>query len=287
MSQSSVYHEPWGFVFRKTGRHLPDSLFIRLHYLAFWGYLPHLRHPRTMNEKISSLMLYDRRPIGSVLVDKVRGKEYVRNIIGDRYIIPTLGVWDKAADIDFDALPEMFILKCTHDSGSAIICRDKSQMDFDEVRRSLQKALDTDFYKSNSREWNYKDVPRRILAEPLLNPDGSHMDDWRFFCTGGEPRFVYVSTAGHINFLSLDWQFLPAARTDYPPQDTLPEKPSRFDEMLEISRALSKDYPFVRVDLYQVGEQVLFSELTLSPSGGLMPLETRQQDEMLGQLLDF
>ena len=278
MSQPVKLHEPWGFVFRKTGRYLPDRLFVPLHYLAFWGYLPHLKHPRTMNEIISHLMLYDRKPLNSILVDKVRSKDYVKDLIGEQYIIPTLGVWDKAADIDFDALPNMFILKCTHDSGSAVICWDKSNFDFEGTRKSLQKALDTDFYRSNSREWNYKDVPRKILAEPLLNPDGSHMDDW---------RFVYVSTAGHINFLSLDWKFLPAGRTDYPPQDTLPEKPSRYEEMLEVSRVLSKGLPFVRVDLYQVGEQVLFSELTLSPSGGLMPMESLEQDEMLGKLLEF
>ncbi len=275
-----------GFLFRKTAKYMPDSLYLRIRFRSIFGRPLRLNPPVTFNEKISWLMLHDRGPEITGLVDKLKVKEIVSGLIGEEHVVPTLGVWDRAADIDFESLPDMFILKCTHDSGSAIICRDKSTFDYEAARQSLQKCLDTDFYMV-SREWCYKNVPRRILAEPLLNPDGSHLDDWRFFCSCGEPTFVYVSTAGHINFLSLDWQFLPFARADYPPQDTLPEKPSRYEEMLSIARTLSKGHRFVRVDLYQVGETVLLSELTVTPSAGLMPLASAEQDRRLGDYIDL
>lgn len=272
-----------GFLYRKTARFLPDRLYIKSRYKICFGRPLRLNPPRSFNEKISWLMLNDRDPRNHLLVDKVRVKEIVSSLIGSEHVIPTLGVWRSASEIDFESLPEAFILKCNHDSGSAIICNDKSTFDVEEARASLQKSLNIDYYKF-SREWCYKDVPRRILAEPLLNPDGSHLDDYRFFCSGGEPRLVYVSTAGHINFLSPDWRLLPFARTDYPPQATLPEKPSKFEEMLEISRILSRGKRFVRVDLYQVDEVVLFAELTLSPSSGMMPLASAEQDIELGKL---
>ncbi len=275
-----------GFLCKKMGKFMSDSLLLRLRHLYFFGRPLRLNPPRSFNEKISWLMLHDREPEITGLVDKLKVKEIVSGLIGKEHVVPTIGVWDRADDIDFESLPDAFILKCTHDSGSAVICRDKSTFDFDNARKSLQKSLDTDFYMV-SREWCYKNVPRRILAEPLLNPDGSHLDDWRFFCSGGEPKFVYVSTAGHINFISLDWQFLPFARTDHPPQGTLPEKPSRYEEMLDISRTLSKGHRFVRVDLYQVGQTVLLSELTVTPSAGAMPLASAEQDRALGDYIDL
>ena len=260
--------------------------FVDQQWKKWKGYKVDWEHPRDINEKIQWLLCYSDTSMWTLCADKYRVREYVKSKGLEDILVPLLGVWDKPEEIDFESLPDMFILKCTHDSGSAIICRDKSTFDYEAARQSLQKCLDTDFYMV-SREWCYKNVPRRILAEPLLNPDGSHLDDWRFFCSCGEPTFVYVSTAGHINFLSLDWQFLPFARADYPPQDTLPEKPSRYEEMLSIARTLSKGHRFVRVDLYQVGETVLLSELTVTPSAGLMPLASAEQDRRLGDYIDL
>lgn len=285
MSLSSVYNRAVSFVFKKTSRYLPPRLFFHMQYRVAMGKAAHLRHPRTFNEKIMKLILTERDPILSVLVDKYRVKKYVADRIGEEYVVPTIGLWDSADEIDFNSLPEQFILKCNHDSGSAVICMDKSSFDCEEARRSLAESLATAY--SSNREWAYKDVPRKILAEPLLNPDGAHLDDYRFFCCDGEPKFVYVSTAGHINFLSLDWKFLPFSRKDFPPQETLPDKPSRYDDMLRVARILSEGLKFVRVDLYQVGEQVLFGELTLYPSGGVMYLSSYDQDVALGELLDI
>ncbi len=284
MSLSATYTRVLEFVFRKVGRYLPDKLFFSLHYRSVFGKSPDLKHPRTFNEKIINLILNERDPLLNILVDKHRVKKYVADLIGEEYIVPTIGLWDSADEIDFDSLPDQFILKCNHDSGSAVICMDKSSFDFEEARSSLARSLARVY--SFGKEWAYKDVPRKILAEPILNPDGSHLDDYRFFCRDGEPKFVYVSTAGHINFLSLDWKFLPVGRTDFPPQDTLPEKPSRYEDMLRVARILAKGLKFVRVDLYQVGEQVLFGEMTLYPSGGMMPFRNAGEDLALGEFMD-
>ena len=279
------------FVFRKTGRWMPDPLFLRVQYKLLTGKRLHLCHPRTLNEKIQWLKLYDRKPRQTLLADKLAAKQEVGEVLGNDIIIPTLGIWNKASDIDFDALPNRFVLKCTHDSGSVLVCRDASAFDRAEAVRSLEASLKRNFY-SYSREWAYKDIPPRIIAEPFLddgNPDG--LTDYKFFCFNGEPKLLYISrgledhSTARISFVNPDWTPAPFRRSDYTPFETLPERPLALDRMMEMSRKLAAGHCFVRVDFYFIGESVYFSEMTFYPTGGYIPFGDDSQDRTLGDWL--
>lgn len=227
------------------------------------------------------------------MVDKYAAKEYVASIIGEEHIIPTLGVWNSFDEIDFSTLPNRFVLKVTHDSGGLVICRDKEQLDIDIAKKKINKALKNDYYVG-SREWPYKDVPRRIMAEQFMtNGDlDNGLIDYKFYCFNGEPRFLYMSeglenhSTARISFLTLDWKFAEFGRSDYKPFAELPEKPDKFDEMLEIAEVLARNVKnFIRVDLYEIKGNVYFSELTFSPCSGMMPFQPEEWDKKLGDML--
>lgn len=273
-------------------RFLPDKLYIQAYYFARFKKFCNLKNPRTFNEKINWLKLHDHNPMYPTMVDKCEAKKYVANIIGEQHIIPTLGVWNSFDEIDFDTLPNQFVLKCTHDCGGYVIIRDKAKMNKAAVKKKLEAALSQNFYYI-AREWQYKNLKSRIIAEPrmdvLEDEDGLNkggMTDYKFFCFNGEPLFLYVSNE-RISFLNLDWSFAEFQRSDYRQFDELPPKPSCLDEMIEIARKLSEGLPFVRVDLYEVNHTVYFSELTLTPGGGFIPFEPKEWDEKLGELLDL
>ena len=281
------------FVLRKTGRWLPAPLFLRVRYRMITGRTLHLCRPRLFSEKIQWLKIHDRRPEYTALADKLAFKDMVARTIGPDCVIPTLGVWEKAEDIDFGALPECFVLKCTHDSGSVLVCRDRSRFDTVSARASLDSALKRNFYMA-AREWSYRDIPPRIIAESYL--DDGHADgltDYKFFCFNGEPRFLYVSrgleehSTAHISFVLPDWTPAPYRRSDYEPFAELPPKPVTFDRMMEVSRKLSAGIPFVRVDFYEVGGRMLLSEMTFYPCGGFMPMGSVEQDLEIGNMLDL
>lgn len=276
---------------------LGDQTYIKFLFRSRMGKWPDLKAPKTFNEKLQWMKLYDRRPEYVTMVDKYAAKKYAADIIGQTYIIPTLGVWDRFEDIDFDGLPQQFVLKCTHDSGGLVICRDKENLDRRAAREKLQTALARNYYYA-SREWPYKDVKPRILAEQYMEDNTSAasdmpagLTDYKFYCFDGEPAFLYISkgledhATARISFLTLDWKPAPFQRRDYAPFETLPAKPAGWDTMLQICRKLSKGYPFLRVDLYQIGSRVYFSELTLTPCSGMLPFETPEQDRQLGDLL--
>ena len=272
-----------------------DKLFLEWKWYLTYGEKLDLENPRTFNEKLQWLKIYDRKPVYSTMVDKVEAKKYVAGIIGEQYIIPTLGVWDKAEDIDWAGLPEQFVLKCTHDSDGNIICRRKSQLDLDAAGKKMKKGLARRYFPYN-REWPYKDVPRRILAEQFMT-DGVQADtglmDYKFYCFNGEPKILYISTGledhstASISFVNLDWTFASFHRKDFKPFDQLPPKPSKFDEMLSIARKLSAGHSFLRVDLYEISGKVYFSELTFSPCSGMMPFEPEDWDLKMGEWLDL
>lgn len=278
-------------------RNMPDSDYIKRLYKAKLGEYPDLDHPRTFNEKLQWLKLHDHRPEYSLLVDKYTAKEYVSSIIGEEYIIPTLGVWDQFEEIDFDTLPNQFVLKCTHDSGGLVICKDKAALDIGKAKKKIQKALRHRYY-FEGREWPYKNVVPRIIAEKYMqdhsNDSGDESDgltDYKFYCFNGEPKYLYVSRGldyhptAEISFLNLDWSFAPFGRSDFKPFSELPKKPEKFNEMLDISRKLSNGIPFLRVDLYEVDGRVFFSELTFSPCSGMMPFSPKEYDLVLGNQL--
>ncbi len=270
---------------------VPDKIAVERSFRKVFGRGINWEAPQTFNEKLQWLKIYNRDPACTAMVDKFEAKKLVSGIIGQEHVIPTLGVWDKFEDIDFDALPEQFVLKCTHDSGSVKVVRSKVGFDKDAARRFFREKLSSNFYLMN-REWPYKNVKPRIIAEKYLRQkDGEKLVDYKFYCFGGTPEFLYISrgledhSSAQISFLYMDWSPAPVKRPDYAPFDVLPEKPGSFDEMAALSSRLSKGFPFVRIDMYCVDGTVFFSEFTFFPMSGLMIFDPPEYDEKFGRLL--
>lgn len=269
---------------------MSDEKYLKMAFKDRMGYPLDLKDPKTFNEKLQWLKIYNRRPEYTMMVDKYEVKKYVAERIGEEYIIPTLGVWDKFDDIDFDALPNQFVLKCTHDSGGLVIVRDKSKLDKKAARERIEKSLKRNYYWS-SREWPYKNVKPRIIAEQYMEDESRNgLRDYKFFTFNGESKFLYLSegledhTTAKISFVGLDGKEMPFHRADYRPFDKLPAMPANFAEMTELSNRLAKEVgsPFVRCDFYSVDGRIYFSEITFTPCGGALPFEPAEWDRKLG-----
>ena len=273
--------------------HMSDEAFTLREYRYRTGKTLNLKNPQTFNEKLQWLKVHDHNPEYTKMVDKYAAKQYAAEKIGADHIIPALGVWSTFDEIDFDALPEQFVLKCTHDSGGLVICRDKTQFDKAAARRKIEKYLKRKYFYEH-REWPYKDVQPQILAEQYMQDgDQKSLVDYKFYCFNGVPRYLYVSrgmenhATAQIGFLNLEWTFAPFGRTDYRPLSELPPKPQRYEEMLEFARKFSEGIPFLRVDLYEINGKVYFGELTFTPCAGAMPFDPPQADLEVGRLLDI
>lgn len=280
---------------------LSDYAYVRLLFFCRFGRKPNLSHPVTFNEKLQWLKLNNYKDIYARMVDKHEAKEYVAGIIGSEYTIPTLGVWDSFKDIDFEQLPRQFVLKCTHDSGGVVICRDKEQFDKKHARKKLEASLKKNYYWSG-RELPYRYVKPRIIAEEYLEEKSapapsaesaspSGIRDYKFYCFHGKVKYLYISeglenhSTARISFLTENWEPADFHRTDYAPFDHLPEKPREFERMKVLAEKLSGGEPFMRVDLYSVNGRIYFSELTLVPCSGFMPFCPSEWDNRLGSLL--
>lgn len=269
----------------------PDELYLRLHFFFQYGYFLNLKNPKGYNEKCQWMKLYYKRPDFPDMVGKYTAKKWAAERIGDQYIVPCYGVWDHFDDIDFDQLPNQFILKVTHDSGGNAICRDKATFDKAAAKRKLEKALQKDTYK-HTREWPYKYVKRAIIAEQLLvDPDGDGaITDYKFFCFNGEPKVMYVSKDGSDNprtdFFDMDWNHLPIRMRDLN-ADVMPEKPAQFDEMKRLATILSKGLPHVRVDFYLVGQRIYFGEMTLWTSAGFTIFNPWEWNDTFGSWIQL
>ena len=271
---------------------MPDALYVRLAFRLVMKKRLNLKDPKTFSEKQQWLKLYDRNPGYTAMVDKYEAKQYVAQRLGEEYIIPTYGVWDRFDDIDFDSLPNEFVLKCTHDSGGLVICRDKAKLDLEKARKKIESSLDCNYFWGK-REWPYKNVKKRIIAEQLMQDERQQASlvDYKFYCFGGEPKFMYISegledhNTARISFVNMDWTPAPFQRTDYTPFEELPPKPAHFDTMVEVARKLSKDIPFLRVDMYEVAGKLYFSELTFFPTSGHTHLQPECWDRKIGEWL--
>lgn len=267
---------------------MPDSLYIKLLFRGEMGYRLDLKHPKTFNEKLQWLKIYDHKPDYRDLVDKITAKSIVRTIIGDEYIVPIYGTWYKADEIPFDKLPDQFVLKCNHDQGSVIIVPDKRKMNKQQVVKTLNTKLGRSIY-SGTREYPYKLIKPKVFAEMFL---GETIVDYKFYCFNGEPRFLYCGqglTVDHslkIDFFDLNWKRMPFYRTDYHRLGDI-QRPKHLDEMIAIAKKLSRNVPFVRIDLFEVNEQVYFSEFTLCPASGLMPFVPKEYDRIIGDMLEI
>ena len=275
----------------KVGPVIPDRPFLKLRFKLKNGHRLDLKNPRTYNEKLQWLKLYDRNPEYTKMVDKYEAKRYVAGIIGEEHIIPTLGVWDRAEDIDFDALPNQFVLKCTHDSGGIVVCRDKAALNIQEAVEKLRKGLKTDYFNIN-REWPYKNVKRRIIAEEYKEDESGELADYKFFCFDGEPKIMFVATgrlsAGEtkFDFYDLAWNHLPVL-CGHPNSECPIPKPSNLTEMIDIARRLSSGIPHVRVDLYNCNGRVYFGELTFFHWSGFKPFTPFEWNYTLGSWLNL
>ena len=273
---------------------LPDKLYLKIKYRLNIKKKLNLKNPQTFNEKINYLKLYNRDDIQTIMADKYKARDYVKDKIGEQYLVPLIGVWDNPDDIDFDKLPNQFAMKCNHNSGLGMcICKDKSKLDIDKVRSELKKGIAEDYYK-NCREWPYKNIPRKIICEEFLTQEkDTGLTDYKFFCFNGEPKFMYVSDGldnhdtASISFLTMDWQFAEFERADYNRHKELPEKPVHYEKMIELAKILSEGFAFLRVDLYEIDGKIYFSELTFSPCGGFMPFTPEKWDAELGKLIEL
>ena len=272
----------------KIFRILPDKLWLSWKYYSIFGKKINWNVPKTFNEKLQWLKLYDHNPIYHVMVDKYEAKEYVSKKIGDQYIIPTYGVWDKFDDIDFENLPNQFVLKCTHDSGGLVICRDKSKLNLEESRKKIEKSLKRNYYWFG-REWPYKDVKPRIIAEKYMS-DGLEEDipDYKVHCFNGEPRVILVCRERFADsgltedFYTGKWEHIEVKRPGHANTTISIEEPKELQKMLDLARKLSTNIPFVRSDFYTIGNKVFFGELTFYPSSGFAKFEPNMIDDKFG-----
>ena len=284
--------DPWNFVkfLSRKGlwRILPDKAYLKLMYRANLHKKLNLKAPKTYNEKLQWLKLYDRQDIYTTMVDKYAVKDYVASIIGEEYIIPTLGVWDSFDEIDFDKLPDQFVLKCTHDSGGLVICTDKSGFDIKKAKEKIAKCLDTDYY-IYSREWPYKNVPHRIIAEKyMVDESGTELKDYKFFCFDGEVKAMFIASdrsnpdeETKFDFFDRDFNHLPFTN-GHPNANREIKKPQGFEKMVELAEKLSKGLPQARIDFYDIYGQVYFGEITFFHWSGMKPFEPEEWDYTFG-----
>lgn len=245
-----------------------------------------LDNPQTFNEKLQWLKLYDRKPEYTTMVDKYAVKKYVSDIIGEEYIIPTLGVWNHFDEIDFDKLPNQFVLKCTHDSGGIVICTDKSNLDLKAAKKKIEKCLRRNYYWS-SREWPYKNVKPRIIAEKYMSDEGKEeLSDYKVLCFNGEPKIVEVHKGRFNGQHTQDcydefWNKTDIEQHDLPKSNDIMPKPAFLEEMLQLSKLLSKNLIHVRVDWYFTNDRLYFGELTFFNGSGYNQF-CGNADELLG-----
>lgn len=288
-----LIRNPWKIFIHLNNKKLinwmPDELFLKLAFRAIMKKKLDIKNPKSYSEKLQWLKLYDRQPKYITMVDKYEVKKYVADLIGEEYIIPTLGVWDKFEDIDFDSLPNRFVLKCTHDSGGLVICKDKSKLDLKATRDKINKCLNTNFYY-HGREWPYKNVRPRIIAEKYMEDKSSNeLKDYKFFCFEGDPKAMFIASERgdetretKFDFYDMNFKHLPFIN-GHPNSDTNISKPLGFEEMKHLASILSKDIPHIRVDFYDINGKIYFGELTLFHWSGLMPFEPESWDYTFGE----
>ena len=270
-----------------------DERYLKLMFKYRMGYKLNLDNPKTYSEKLQWLKLNDKNPLYTKLVDKHEVKTFVSERVGKQYVIPELGLWNTPEQIDWDRLPNSFVLKTTHGGGNTgvVVCKNKSVFDRERAIKLLNDSMKQDLYK-DSREWPYKNVPKRILAEKYVEDAATkELRDYKFFCFDGEVKFLFVGSDRQkpgedvkFDFFDSDYTHL-VLRQGHPNSKILPEKPSCFEEMKDVASNLSKGIPHVRVDLYEANGHVYFGEMTFYHFGGIVPFEPEKWDEKFGTMI--
>lgn len=278
----------WARLVQNYGSCLSDKAYIQLLFKYTMGYKLDLSNPRTYNEKLQWLKLYDRRNAYVSMVDKYAVKEFVKRTIGEQYVIPTIGEWNTPEQIEWEKLPEQFVLKTTMGGGSTgvLICKDKKTLDIERAKKNLSKSLTQDLYRS-LREWPYKNVPKKIIAEPYMeDAETKELADYKFFCFDGVVKALFIGTergTGDVKFDYYDENFNHLDLIQQHPMSGKEiRKPFNFELMKELASKLSSGIPHVRVDFYECNGRVYFGELTFYHHGGLVPFHPAKWDEVFG-----
>lgn len=288
----SLFHNPKHFlaaIVDRCGRWLPDKTYLSWLYYLECGHTLNWTHPERYNEKLQWLKIYYRDPLWTTMVDKCMVKELVSERVGDKYVVPSLGVWDRAEDIEWDKLPNRFVLKTNHDSGNngVFICRDKLQIDKSKWVKKINASLRRDT-SIPGREWPYKEVKRCVFAEEYLEDATGELRDYKFFCFDGVVKYLFIATerqsGGEVkfNYFDADFNDLGIVQT-HPMSDKKIEKPKMFEQMKELAAKLSKGLPEVRVDLYEVDGKIYFGEYTFFHHGGIVPFHPDKWDFIWGE----
>ena len=273
---------------------ISDEKYLKLMYWANTGKKLNLEKPVTFNEKLQWLKLYNQNPEYSKMVDKYEAKNWITEKIGDEFIIPTLGVWDTFDEIDFDKLPNQFVLKCTHDSGGLVICKDKRTLDKAKAKKKIEASLKRNYFLVG-REYPYKAVKPRIIAEKYMVDSNSKekeecLTDYKFFCFDGQPKIVYVgkdkSEDPRTDFFNMNFEHLPIRMRD-PNADVAPEKPVMFEKMKSLAGILSKGCPHLRVDFYLINNQIYVGELTFYHCSGFTEVKPDEWNNIMGSWIDL
>ncbi|MBQ8426732.1 MAG: glycosyl transferase [Clostridia bacterium] len=274
------------------GKKMDDEKYVKRMFKLTMGYELDLENPKTYNEKLQWLKLNYRNPECVIMVDKYLAKDYVKRRIGEEYVVPLYGVWDKFDDIDFDSLPNQFVLKTTHDCGGVVVCKDKSTLDKEKAKKFLNKHLAREYFY-HCREWAYKQVKPRILAEKFMKDSAGQKEegltDYKFFCFDGQPKAMFIATdrakqdtETKFDFYDMEFNHLPFTN-GHPNSDKIIQKPKQFDLMVELSKKLSQGLPHVRVDFYESEGRIYFGELTFFHWGGFVPFEPKEWDYKFGE----
>lgn len=266
----------------------PDRLFLKIKFKYHIGKKLNLKNPVTFNEKLQWLKLNDRRPEYITYVDKYAVRNHIKKTIGEEYLIPLLGVYNSVEDIDWAQLPNQFVLKCTHGSGSNLICTDKSELNIKETKSKLKMWMKKNWFW-NGREWPYKNVEPRIICEKyMVEESGKELKDYKFMCFNGEVKCIFVCTNRNsptglnIDIYDVNWNLMPFGRFNHPGTGVKMSKPKNFDNMVEYAEKLSKNIPFMRVDFYEAIGHLYFGELTLYPASGFDKFVPESYDYLLG-----
>ncbi len=270
-------------------RIIPDELYLRMAYWCVTGKRLHLNPPVTYNEKLQWLKINNRNPLFTQMVDKVGVRDVIARKVGEEYLVPVIGLWNSVDEIVFESLPNQFVLKCTHDSGDLIICRDKSTLDVEQAKEKLEKGLKTDLYQKG-REWPYKNVKPRVYGEVYMSDEGSdQLTDYKVYCFNGIPKLIQVDYDRFTNhkrqFYDTEWHLTDIAWHIPSDKSKVLPKPANIEKILEIAALLSREIPFLRVDFYVVGKKLYIGETTFFPGAGFGKWMPEGTDEKLGEWL--
>lgn len=250
---------------------LPDKFVINIENFTTYKRFLSKEKPEYFGEKIQWIKLYGNLEKYSDYVDKYKVREYVKNTIGEEYLIPLLGTYDRVEEIDYQKLPNKFVMKLNHGSGYNIIVKNKENENVANINKKLNRWLKEDYYKIK-KEYQYKNVKKKIVCEELINDSKGQLLDYKFFCFDGKPEFVKVDFdrfENHkVNFYNNNWELINLQETGWKNNQNKFDKPQNFSNMLEIARKLSSKFQFVRVDLYNVDGKIYFGELTFTPASG-------------------